>query len=64
VVEPTITAREYKAQWFRPWIDSCELAKLRKSGWTVKQMAVHFGVCASSIDVRIRAFKENGKLGK
>ncbi|MBP9708585.1 MAG: hypothetical protein KBD78_13160 [Oligoflexales bacterium] len=62
LVEPTILTREYGVQWRRTEISLCELAKLRKGGWSIKQMATHYGVCSTSIEVRIRELKKKGLL--
>ena len=46
-------AKDFAAQWFRPEIDLCELAKLRKAGWTIKRLAEHFGRPKTSIVERL-----------
>ena len=42
MVEPTVVAKNYAAQWFRPEIDPDELASLRSvKGWTLRRIAAH-----------------------
>jgi Zn-dependent peptidase ImmA (M78 family) len=48
-----VIAKDFAAQWFRPEIDLCELAKLRKAGWTLKRLAKHFGRPKTSIVERL-----------
>jgi hypothetical protein len=43
-------------------ISLCELAKLRKDGWTIQKMAAYYGVCPTNIDVRIRELKKKRHL--
>ena len=53
MVEPTLIVKEFTAQWFRSEIDLCELAKLRKAGWTTRALAAHFRISKSSIVDRL-----------
>jgi len=49
LVEQTVIVKEFTAQWFRPEIDLCELAKLREDGWKVKDIASHFGASRTRV---------------
>jgi lambda repressor-like predicted transcriptional regulator len=54
--------KDFTAQWFRSEIDLCELAKLRKAGWTTRALAAHFGISNSSIVDRLKKLaKEHNK---
>jgi len=48
-----VIAKDFAAQWFRPEIDLCELAKLRKAGWTIQRLADYFGRPKTSIVERL-----------
>ena len=55
MVEQTVIVKEFTAQWFRPEIDLCELAKLREDGWKVKDIASHFGASKTGVLDRLKA---------
>jgi|GEM_PF-5234797 len=55
LVEQTVIVKEFTAQWFRPEIDLCELAKLREDGWKVKDIASHFGASKTGVLDRLKA---------
>jgi len=58
VVEPTVSVKNYTAQWFRPEIDLNELALLRfKKGWTLRKIAAHFNMPKTNIVTKIRRLK-------
>ena len=50
--------REYLAGWFQAKTDVCELAKLRKDGWTLKKIAAHAGVAKSTVIRGLRLLEE------
>ncbi len=55
MVEPTVTVKNYTAQWLRPEIDLKELALLRlKKGWTLRKLAHHFNMPKTNIVKRLR----------
>ncbi len=55
MVEPTVTVKNYTAQWFRPEIDLTELALLRfKKGWTLRKLAAHFDMPKTNIVARLK----------
>jgi len=55
VVEPTVTVKNYTAQWFRPEIDLNELALLRfQKGWTLRKLAAHFDMPKTNIVARLK----------
>ena len=58
MVEPTVTVKNYTAQWFRPEIDLKELALLRfKKGWTLRKLAHHFNMPKTNIVKRLKRFE-------
>ena len=58
MVEPTVTVKNYTAQWFRPEIDLNELALLRfQKGWTLRKLAAHFDMPKTNIVQRLKGLK-------
>ena len=62
VFEPVTIARECPAQWTRGKIDLGELARLRREGWTSKQLQARFGFGRSKVNLELRGLRKLEKL--
>ena len=62
LVEQTVIVKEFTARWFRPEIDFCELAKLRKDGWKVKDIAAHMGISKTCVLDRLRKLDSRSQI--
>ena len=58
VLEPMTMVRECPAQWTRGKIDLGELARLRREGWTSKQLQAHFSFGRSKINFELRTLRD------
>jgi hypothetical protein len=59
VFEPVTIARECPVQWTRGVIDLGELARLRREGWTSKQLQAYFGFGRTKINLELRKIRKN-----
>ncbi len=50
------------AGWFQAKVDVCELAKLRKVGWTLKKIVAHADIAKSSV-IRGLRFVDEAQQG-
>jgi hypothetical protein len=58
LVEPLTVTKEYQAQWFRPRIDSDELARLRwVKKWSLMRIAKHYKRSKAAICGRLKKLK-------
>ncbi len=59
VFEPLTIARECPARWAQAQIDLGELARLRREGWTSRQLQAHFGFARSKINLELRKLRRS-----
>jgi len=57
VFEPSTIARECPAQWTRVENDLGELARLRREGWTSRELQAHFGFGRTKINAELRRLR-------
>ncbi|MBI2605627.1 MAG: hypothetical protein HYW49_06055 [Deltaproteobacteria bacterium] len=56
--EPLVVSVKYPVQWIRPRVDLVELAKLRRDGWTIARLSLHFRRPRSTIYRKLKAHEQ------